>query len=455
MKIKKSLIGLFILNYIGIISLIILSILIFILSFLIQISVDRGFMQSANAGVFQFSDKYIELNKADILKRGGWIEKLKGSEIVSVEGNKADSFSDYSINNIINNKDLDSDLYVKAYVINEGSENFTYIVKVPRNSNLSVDTFSKLGRYAIISLIIAFAFIITVLCIMTYASIRMVKKPFRDIQKAVEDINSGNYKQRLTFKGYKEIDYLKDSFNYMLDTLQHSEERRLKSEEGKRQIIRDLSHDIKTPVTSILGYSEILMKNKEENEGNKIKYAKYIYEKTCRLNYLVENLFNYVKLDSLNYSLDLKQADLCEILRNTVASYYLDIEAKNFNLQLDIPEKPILYKADEKELQRAIGNIISNSIKYNKENTKLKISLKEDEEAKFIIIEDNGIGISANKINYIFNEFVRGDEARSGTEGSGLGLSISKKIVNLHGGSIKLISNENEFCIFIIKLPNI
>ncbi|MDU3349227.1 MAG: HAMP domain-containing sensor histidine kinase, partial [Clostridium sp.] len=217
---------------------------------------------------------------------------------------------------------------------------------------------------------------------------------------------------------------------------------------------RDIAHDIKTPITSIMGYSNALDDGTVQDSEEKRIYLDYIYNKTSRLNYLVNELFIFTKLDSVDYKLNIKQKDICEFLREVVALYYGEIEKAEFNLEIDIPEDPIYYKFDAKELERAICNLIINSLKYNERKTTLFIGINNNEEDIEIIIGDNGIGIKKEILDKVFEEFVRGDISRDSSGGSGLGLAITKKIIELHKGTIILNSYEgvgSEFKIILKK----
>lgn len=227
------------------------------------------------------------------------------------------------------------------------------------------------------------------------------------------------------------------------------------AQDSKKRMIRDISHDLKTPITSILGYSKAMLDDVVTDENDKKTYLNYIYNKTKRINYLVDELFIFSKLDSPGYTLNLEKQDICEFLRELIALYYIDIEENNFLLDIDIPEESIYSMIDTKELERALGNIITNSIKYNKSGTKISIGLIKEVDNICIVIEDNGVGISEDVIEKIFDEFVRADESRKTDGGSGLGLAITKKIIKLHDGDIKIYSEVGTGTRFDIRLRRI
>lgn len=287
-----------------------------------------------------------------------------------------------------------------------------------------------------------------------YKYIKKIRDPLNQINLGIEKMSKGNLSVRLDFEGYKEIDSIRDSFNYMVKEIKVANENKDKLEKSKRDMIRDIAHDIKTPITSIMGYSKALNDGTVQDSEEKRIYLDYIYNKTSRLNYLVNELFIFTKLDSVDYKLNIKQKDICEFLREVVALYYGEIEEAEFNLEIDIPEDPIYYEFDAKELERAVCNLIINSLKYNERKTTLFIGINNNEEDIEIIIGDNGIGIKKEILDKVFEEFVRGDISRESSGGSGLGLAITKKIIELHKGTIILNSYEgvgSEFKIILKK----
>jgi len=166
---------------------------------------------------------------------------------------------------------------------------------------------------------------------------------------------------------------------------------------------------------------------------------------------LIERLFKYSKIESSIYDLNIEVRDLSEFLRNVVISFYGELDAKEFVLDIDIPEERIMFNFDEVELERALGNIIGNIIKYNPLNTTLFVSLIKSENKIMLMIGDDGIGMSRGTKKNIFNPLFRGDNTRKSDGGTGLGLAISKKIIELHNGAITVDSEEDKGSKFYIE----
>ena len=159
-------------------------------------------------------------------------------------------------------------------------------------------------------------------------------------------------------------------------------------------------------------------------------------------------------MENSNSDINLEDRDFSEFVREILVSYIPELDDNNISYDFDIPDKEILVKMNPQKLERAINNIINNSIKYGEKNMSLKLSLKDLGNNAFLTIEDSGLGIPDELSESIFDPFVRADNSRnSKTGGTGLGLAISKGIIKIHGGSIKLDTSYKDGCRFIISIP--
>jgi signal transduction histidine kinase len=166
------------------------------------------------------------------------------------------------------------------------------------------------------------------------------------------------------------------------------------------------------------------------------------------------DLFDYSKLNSWDFELSMNEGDICEFLRTLIASYVPLMEENGFNYNFHIPDEAIYLPFDNENLDRALSNLIINSTKYNPSNTTITVSCYKDNKYLNIIVEDDGIGIPKDRSESMFDPFTRGDESRTTKNpGTGLGLAITKAVILKHKGSIRLISDVNKGCKFIIKLP--
>ncbi len=201
-------------------------------------------------------------------------------------------------------------------------------------------------------------------------------------------------------------------------------------------MLSDIAHDLRTPITTISGYAEALSSGMIK-EDQQAEYLKAIQNKSVRMNDLITLLFEYVKLDSAGFTLDRENVDLAELLRENAALVYSDIEQNGMELDVDIPEKVIPIEADRLQMSRVITNLLTNSMKHNPRGTKIGLYLKETEDDITVIVSDSGAPIEESIADTIFEPFAKGDKSRSGG-GSGLGLSIAKKVITMHGYELTL-----------------
>lgn len=213
----------------------------------------------------------------------------------------------------------------------------------------------------------------------------------------------------------------------------------LKENERKRYLmISDIAHDLKTPMTTVSGYARALsdgMVSKDKEQ----EYLDAITSKTARMNDIIQMLFNYVRLDSDGFGLVREPVDICELTRECAAVAYQDIEEAGMELDVDIPEEKVMVSADKIQMSRVITNLITNAVKHNDKGTHIGITIRTEYDEMKIFIHDSGAPIDNELAANIFEPFVMGDRSRSSAGGSGLGLSIAKKIVELHGWKIKLV----------------
>ncbi|QHI73002.1 sensor histidine kinase [Aminipila terrae] len=219
-------------------------------------------------------------------------------------------------------------------------------------------------------------------------------------------------------------------------------------EEQRQKMLADISHDLKTPITTIQGYAKALADGMIAEEEQK-KYLNKIYNKSIELTDLINTFYEYSKLEHPDFSFCFESIEIYEFLREYLAERYEEISDKGFELELDIPEDHAFCNVDKFQLKRAFDNIVNNSIKHNPKGTRLFINVTMDEQQslnKFvrIVIADNGVGIPQELTASIFDPFVVGDDSRTSKQGSGLGLSISRKIIEGHGGNIALETGEEK-----------
>ena len=218
-----------------------------------------------------------------------------------------------------------------------------------------------------------------------------------------------------------------------VSALLEEKEQQLAYDRQRNLLLSDIAHDIKTPLTTLCSYSKAL--SDEAVQGKKRQeYLDAIYHKSMRMSELITLLFEYVKMDSSGFELHKEEGDLGETLRECAAMLYTDYEDKKMELKIEIPEEPIPYCMDKVQMSRAITNLLTNAVRYGREGGKALVRLEE----YTITVADDGMEIEQEFAKHIFEPFSRADRARSTKGGSGLGLSIASKIVQMHGGELKL-----------------
>lgn len=249
-----------------------------------------------------------------------------------------------------------------------------------------------------------------------------------------------------------QIGELSKNVNGIIEILQKSIEDQKVLEKTKSDLITNVSHDLRTPLTSILGYLEFMNKDKCKDEVEMRYYIDIAYEKSKKLNMLINDLFELNRMKSTQININSEKIDLCELIGQIVAELTLQFKNNNINLRLNLPEEKVVVNADSLKLVRAFENLIINAIKYGEKNNSIEIKLEEKDSIAEISFENYG-EISPLDLPHVFDRFYRVEKSRSlNLGGSGLGLAITKSIIELHNGSIEAVSDFGK-TIFKVKLP--
>ncbi len=272
-------------------------------------------------------------------------------------------------------------------------------------------------------------------------------RPLDKLKKAAQTMTAGNLNVSVTAESDDEIGELCVAFEEMRLKLKSQIEQNMQYEKDSKELISNISHDLKTPMTSIKGYVEGLMDGVADTPQKQERYIKTIYNKVNDMQSLIEELFLYAKLDSNAVTYNFVKLNLSAYFQDCVEEISLDLEAQDVDFEYFnyVDERTVII-ADPEQLKRVINNIVSNAVKYASPDRKPAISFRLLEEAEFVKveIEDNGKGISKNEIPFIFDRSYRTDASRNSSKGgSGLGLAIAKKIIEEHGGKIWAVSREN------------
>lgn len=324
------------------------------------------------------------------------------------------------------------------------------LAPIGENNNL----FNKLIIVAIVVYIISF--IITNI-IMSYLFSKRIIKPIKALKKATTEISTGNLNCEIIEDGDKEIQELCRGFEAMRVQLKDSIIMKMKYDDNRKVLISSISHDLKTPITSIKGYVEGILDGVANTPEKRENYLKTIYSKAEHIDHMIDDLLLYSKLDLNQIPFNFEKTDIVEYFNYCVYESEPELIKNNIKIQLKNDLKTCKYvMMDRERMKRVILNIIGNSCKYmDKEQGEITLNLRETNSSIIIEIRDNGCGIDNKDINKIFYRFYRSDTARSGAKGSGLGLSIAKQIVEGHKGKIWAVSHGDEGTSIMISLEKV
>lgn len=284
-----------------------------------------------------------------------------------------------------------------------------------------------------------------VVCLAIWAN-KVFFAPMRKLKRAMKDISAGNLNCQVVEDYEEEFGGLCRDFENMRIHLKDAIDENMKYDSDTKELISNISHDLKTPLTTIKGYVEGIMDGVADTPEKMDRYLKTIYNKANDMESLIGELTLYSKIDTNDIPYNFIRINVKEYFDDCVEDIRPELESRNFVLSyFNYVAADVYIAADPEQLNRVINNIISNSIKYNnKEKGVINIRVREEKEYIHVEFEDNGQGVTPEEAGHIFERFYRTDSSRnSHTGGSGIGLSIVKKIVEDHGGTIWAVSNKN------------
>lgn len=272
------------------------------------------------------------------------------------------------------------------------------------------------------------------------------------ISDAVQSISEGNLNTTIDIIGDDEFSSMAANLNKMAEDIRELMDKERESERTKNELITNVAHDLRTPLTSIIGYLELLAGNTKIPADMEHKYIEIAYGKARRLEKLIEDLFGFTKLNYGKIAMHVAQLDIVKLLGQLLEEAYPNFVEKNlsYDMQSNVPAKVIT--ADGNLLARLFDNLIGNAIKYGADGKRVLVKLHADDELVTVSVTNYGYVIPPDELPFIFNKFYRVEQSRSSsTGGTGLGLAIVKEIVDMHGGTIQVASDLNG-TVFTVKL---
>lgn len=285
----------------------------------------------------------------------------------------------------------------------------------------------------------AFVILISVALVVGLWVYRSIAVPLVKLKKATQNIKEGNLDFVLDVEGKDEFSELCQDFEEMRRRLKESTEEKNLIEKENRELISNISHDLKTPITAVKGYVEGIMDGVADTPEKMDRYVRTIYNKTNEMDHLINELTFYSKIDTNRIPYTFSKLNVEDYFEDCSEEVGLELETRGIELvYANYVEKDVMVIADGEQIRRVIHNIISNAIKYmDKPKGIIQIRIKDVGDFIQIEIEDNGKGIGPKDLPYIFDRFYRTDVSRNSSKGgSGIGLSIVKKILEDHGGKV-------------------
>ena len=325
---------------------------------------------------------------------------------------------------------INSDFRIRGYVVMhyEISE-----IRESRDSLLNI-YYMALGIMFVLSLVILIVFTI------------VVYRPLKKITKATEEYADGNLTHKIEVNKDDEIGHLAASLNYMASELS-------KGEDNQKQFIANVSHDFRSPLTSIKGYIEAMEDGTIPPEMSG-KYLKIVLNETERLTKLTNSLLSLNNLNTRGMHLDISDFDINAVIKNTAATFEGTCKQKRIRFNLVLCGEELYVSADMGKIQQVLYNLIDNAIKFSDANSDIKLETSEKNDTVFVSVKDSGIGIPKESQKLVFDRFYKTDLSRGkDKKGTGLGLAITKEIINAHHENINVISTVGVGTEFIFTLP--
>lgn len=314
-----------------------------------------------------------------------------------------------------------------------------------------------LQRFALGSTISVLLFVLLGILIFSLIFLLLQRKMARDIETiahAVKQISEGDLSTRLELEGEGELTDIAENLNRMEEDIQELIDKERTSEQSKTDLITNVAHDLRTPLTSILGYLELLRKNQKLSPEMQQKYLDIAYNKSVRLQKLIEELFGFTKLSYGKINMNVTKVDIVELLAQLLEESYPNFQKNGLSYDFVSNRKSQIIEADGDLLARLFDNLIGNAIKYGKEGKRVRVNLRADREIVTIKIVNYGYVIPENELPLIFDRFYRTDHSRtnaSGPGGTGLGLAIVKNITDMHHGTVS-VSSDLSGTVFTVRL---
>lgn len=304
-------------------------------------------------------------------------------------------------------------------------------------------------------IVIILIYVLFGICIFALSFLMLQEKSMKYISKissAMQNISEGDLNTMVDIEGDDEFSTMALNLNKMVEDLRGLMDREREAERTKNELITNVAHDLRTPLTSILGYLDLLSGDTKLSPEMEKKYINIAFVKAKRLEKLIEDLFGFTKLNYGKMSMHVTSVDVIKLLSQLLEEFYPIFAEKNLSYELQSNVPVMVIAADGNLLARLFDNLINNAVKYGADGKRILVNVHADNSIVKISVTNYGYVIPADELPLIFNKFYRVEQSRSSdTGGTGLGLAISKNIVDMHGGTINVTSDLSG-TVFTVKL---
>lgn len=314
-----------------------------------------------------------------------------------------------------------------------------------------------------------FNFLITFILftIIFFGLMNLTLRYINELNESIQEVTMGNYDIKCEIEYDDELGLLAANINALAQTLKSKQKEseilkqneqlaydaERKAENEKNDLITNVAHDLRTPLTTIIGYLDLIQKNPNLNSEDINNYAHIAYSKALRLQSMMDDLFEFTKLDNAKIKMNLNIINISELMMQLIDEFDINFQNHDLKVTTHIQDRNALIIGDGQLLARVFENLLSNAIKYGYDHSELKIDVYHDEENISVKIINRGDTIDQKDLPYIFDKFYRADSSRGTSQGgSGLGLAIAKNIVKMHKGNIFMTSHDH-VTTFVVQLP--
>lgn len=324
-----------------------------------------------------------------------------------------------------------------------------YIKEVQPDNGL----FAAIADFRVIAVLL---FVLFGICLFSLVFWLLQRKSFvyiSRISETMQSIAEGDLKAEIEVEGDDEFAEMAANLNSMTGDIRKLMDKERESERTKNELITNIAHDLRTPLTSIIGYLEILTTKKDLPDDVRARYTEIAYTKSKKLQQLINDLFGFTKLTYGKIAMRVSSIDIVKLLSQLLTEFYPNFMDAGLEYDLESNVPALTITADPNLIARLFDNLINNAIKYGAEGKRIRVRVHAEEETVTVRVVNYGRVIPANELPYIFDKFYRVEQSRSSkTGGTGLGLAIAKNVVDMHNGTISVTSDLNGTQ-FIVTLP--